>query len=384
VGTIGSGSNIADVWGASIALSAGETVYTGLTNVTRTFENTFSIDAVFQRYATVSTTIEVYAAVQIASAIVNQQFGTQVEGEGTVTFIIQIGYPYQLTLNNPGGPIDTVNTTQPISATTLTSVSETPATASGTYTTQTFLLTITPGSSTCVLNGIYAAAVGRFSIQCTQAAVNNGQCPQILNPAVGINLSITSSSFCGQVIANVSAVLSINSYADSSFTTPTPNFLVQPNGNAYFLVGVLSSPEVAVTGLIVSQVQIYSTHLGGTQTLYTNGQLTSTGASFSFEIVASTGVTTAFSIGMVSAFNVPRNTLDNVAVTAVIEVEYQSVNKKRMALASLQFESGTSSTPSYVSTSLLLTGSSSSFAPSVHSYIVTFIALLVVCVGFLV
>jgi len=381
VGTVGIGDSIADVWGATVSLSAQETISTGRSNVSRTFENTFNIDVDFQRYATVSTSIDVFSAVQITSAIINEQFGTQVEGEGTITFITQIGYPYQLLLNNAGGPMDTVETTYPMSATTLTtSGTANPATTSGTYTTQTFLLSITPGSGTCILNGIYATTSGRFTIQCTQAAVNNGQCPQITNSGAGISLNISSSSFCGQVLANVSAVLSINSYADSGFTTPTTNFLVQPSGVAYFEVAVQSSPEVAVTGLTVSRVQIYSVHLGGTQTLYTNG-LTTTGQTFSFSLISSPGITTAFSFGVVSAFNVPRDTLDSVAVTALIEVEYQSVNKKRTILVHLQYDSSTTSTPSHVTTSLQLTGSDSSVAPpSLHSsLVVTAIAMLVSC-----
>jgi len=385
VGTVGIGDSIADVWGATVSLSAQETISTGRSSVNRTFENTFNIDVDFQRYATVSTSIDVFSAVQITSAIINEQFGTQVAGEGTITFITQIGYPYQLLLNNPGGPMDTVTTPNPVGATSLTSVSTNPATASGTYTTQTFLLSITPGSSSCTLNGIYTAAVGRFTIQCTQAAVNNGQCPQITNNGAGITLNISSSSFCGQVLANVSAVLSVNSFANSAFTTPTSNFLIQPNGIAYFQVAVQSSPEVTVTGLIVSRVQIFSAHLGGTQTLYSNG-LTSAGQTFSFSLDSSPGITTAFSFGVVSAFNVPRDTLDSVAVSALIQVEYQSVNKKRTVLVSSQYAPTTTSTPSHVTTTLQLTGSTtSSFAPpSMHSsLVVTTIAMLVACVGFI-
>jgi len=330
----------------------------------------------------VSTSITVDAAVDVTSAIINEQFGTITPGEGTITFIMQIGYPFELVLNNPGQPITSSSL---ISSTSLTSVSTNPATGSGTYTTQTFLLTITPSPNTCTLNGIYTAAVGTFTIQCLPGAVSNTQCPQIYNPQVGITFNVSSSSFCAQVLVNVSATLSVNSFADSGFTIPTTNFLIQPNGNAYFLVTVASSPEVAVTGLVVSRVQIYSNILGSTITLYNTAVLPS-GTTFDFAVIPNppvSGVAAAFSFGVVSAFDVPRDTLDNVVVTALIEVEYQSVNKKRgemgkrMILVPLQYESSTESTSSHVTTSLSLSGpTSKSFAPSLHlSFVVTAIGL---------
>jgi len=328
----------------------------------------------------VSTDITVYAAVDVTSAIIDQQYGTVIPGEGTVTFLMQIGYPFQLVLNDPGQPIDSVSSDYPISSTNLTSVSIEPATGPGDFTTQTFLLAITPAPNTCVLNGIYTAAVGRFTIQCLPSAESNNQCPQALDPQVGISLGISSSSFCAQVIANVSTTLSLESFADSEFTVPTTNFLIQPNGNAYFLVTVESSPEVTVNGLTVSRVQIYSVYLGSTVTLYNNAILPA-GETFDFSVISNppvSGVATAFSFGVVSAFDVPRDNLGDVVVTALIELSYESVNKKRMIQVPLQFSSPISTTPSHVSTSFSVFAPIGSFAPSLNlSFVVTVIGLVV-------
>jgi len=273
-----------------------------------------------------------------------------------------------------------------MNATSLTAVSSTPATTSGTYTTQTFLLSITPGSSACTIDGIYTAAQGRFSIQCVQAAVTNNQCPQILNSGAGITLNISSSSFCGQVVSDVAAVLSINSYTDATFATQTSNFLVQPSGVAYFQVAVQSSPEVTVTGLAVSRVQITANHLASgsptTLTLYQNG-ITVAGSTFLFSTLPSSGVTTAFSFGMVPAFNIPRDTMDSVVVSGLIQIQYQSVNKKRTVLVRLQSDSGLS-TSGHVQSNFQLEGSSSSFAPpSLRSSVLVITAMLVAFGGFL-
>jgi len=384
VGTGGIGSATYAIWAATVVLNAQETVYTGRTNVTQTFSNTYNIDVTFANYATVSTNINVAAAVLVTAAIVNQQYNTQIQGEGTVTFVSQVGYPYQLDLTSPNTPIDIFPSS--IETTDLTSVTSVPAVASGSFTMQTFLLAITPGPNTCTLNGIYIAAVGRFTLQCTQAAITNGQCPEILNPDVGITLNISSSSFCGQVLANVSAVLSINSYNDAAFTEPASSFLVQPKGEVYFQVTVVSSPQVTVTALAVSSVQISSAYIGA-QTLYQNG-ITTAGINFGFSLASSSGVTTAFSIELVSFFNVPLNIEAPVTFEVVVAITYESGAKKRfIEKRTVQYtlqgeQSSTASTPSHVVTAIQVTGSSS-FASSLHSsFVVTAMAVLVACVGF--
>jgi len=217
---------------------------------------------------------------------------------------------------------------------------------------------------------VYSTSNTRFQLQCTPAAVQNNQCPQILsaNSGVGISLAIASSSFCAQVVENVGVTLQMAPYSDSVFSHQNPSFLVQPNGFMYFLISVQSSPKVSVSSLTVDQVALNSPHLpnGGQIVLYdsinSNPALTSYGTTFQYDVSPFTlpsGVNAGFSIGSVQGWNVPQDTLDSATVTAQVTVNYQGLGKKRVILQSSQATQGTAST------TLTLTGhSSSSTLPS--------------------
>jgi len=192
----------------------------------------------------------------------------------------------------------------------------------------------------CTLTGQYATTNTRFSIVCTPNAVTNKQCPQLTNNGAGITLTVASSSFCAHVVDNVGVTLSMNSYSDSAFQNPNPTFVVQPNGNMFFLVSVQSSPKVSVTGLTVDQVVITSPHLAnnGQLVLYdsinSNPATTPAGTTFqydqaSFTLPASGGPYAGFSIGEVPSWNVVQDTLDAATVQAQITVSYQGGGKKR-------------------------------------------------------
>ena len=146
----------------------------------------------FEKYATVSTNINVFAAVVIDSAITSQQFGTEVAGSGTIVFVTEVGYPFQLTLQNAGNPIDIAP--NGMASTSLSVVDSSPATQTGGVTSQHWKIVVTPAAGTCVLDGIYSTASNRFQLGCTAAAIANGECPTLSNtgmcseysPSVGI------------------------------------------------------------------------------------------------------------------------------------------------------------------------------------------------------
>jgi hypothetical protein len=337
-------SGSSDVWTGFVSLSAVETVSAGRSLVNRTFENTFQLTLSFQKYASVSSSIYVAAAVNVTAAVISEEYGTVSAGKGTLQFVLQVGYPYMLSLQNEGGPMDSVIGATP-AATALTTVSNSPATASGTYSTGTFQLTITPSASMCQLNGQYLASNTRFQLQCTPNAIKKGQCPKLNNAGAGITLTVVSSSFCAQVVENVGVTLSMNSYSDSNFQTANPSFVIQPNGFMYFLVSVQSSPKVSVTSLTIDQVTINSPHLPNSgvvlyDSINSNPALTSSGITFQYNVnsftLPSGGVYAGFSIGEVSAWNVLQDTLDSATVSAQITVGYQGGQKRSLAQSSGQ------------------------------------------------
>jgi len=270
--------------------------------------------------------------VNVTSAITGQKFGTQTPGVGDVQFIMQIGYPYMLVLQNPGNAIDSVTGTagSSVPATALTTVSNSPATTSGTYSTGTFQLAITPTSQMCTLDGVYASSDSRFQIQCVPAAANN--CPSLSNTGAGITLTVSSSSFCGQVVENVGVTLAMNSYSDPNFSEQNSAFVIQNGGFMYFLLTVASSPQVSVVSLYVDQVTINSATLpNGELVLFdsinSNPPVTSSGITFQYDgssfNLPSNGVNAGFSIGEGPYWNVALDNQSPATVAAQVTVSYQ-------------------------------------------------------------
>jgi len=305
-------------------------------------------------------------------------------------FLAQIGYPYQLTLASPGNPIDSVTGTSGsgVPATALTTVSNTPATASGTYSTLTVQLTITPTSQMCTLNGVYATSNTRFQITCVPAAANN--CPSLLpsNTGVGITLTVSSSSFCGQVVENVGVTLEMNSYSDPNFSQENSAFAIQPNGYMYLEVTVASSPQVSVVSLYVDRVTINSASLPNGQlvlfdSINSNPPVTSAGTTFQYDgssFNLPSGVNAGFSIGVDSSWNVAQDNQSPATVSAQVTVSYQGGAKKRSLMNIQTSTSGSTQTNSETAITLNSSPSSdksqSSVVYSSCALVVLFLLLL--------
>jgi len=177
----------------------------------------------------------------------------------------------------------------------------------------------------------------------------------------------------------------MNSFSDNQFKNANPTFVVQQNGNMFFLISVQSSPQVTVSGLSVNQVTISSTHLpGGGVVLYDSinsspNPVTSNGVTFNYNAATFTlpsGVYAGFSVGEVSAWNVVQDTLDAVTVQAKVTISYQGGQKRHVEA---EFQTGSQTT--YGSTSSMIqlqhTAASSSIVAHVVGIVVVALMLFV-------
>jgi len=335
-GQVGSGDSISNIWSGQFELAATETVSTEgrNTSITRSVTQQFTIQVTFAKYATVSTSVDVFASVLVTATIVDQQFGTNVAGTGQIQFVTQVGYPFMLVLVNDGGSLaiapSNINTS-------LTAGSSSPANVTGGVSSQNWQFTVVPATGTCVLDGTYGTASNGYQLVCTPAAVSNNDCPQILDPNVSFSFGVTSSNYCGQVVADVGVTLLLTSYNDAAHQITSNNFLIQPNGVAYFGVTVLSSTQVLVSALQVSRVTLSSNGLGGALVLYNDG-LTTAGITFGY---AGTGPN--FSFNLTTDFNVIRDSSDEVSVVALVTIFYTGNNGQKRFIETLAPASQTSS-----------------------------------------
>jgi len=277
--------------------------------------------------------VDVFASVLVTATIVDQQFGTNVAGTGQIQFVTQVGYPFMLVLVNNGSLAiapSNINTS-------LTAGSSSPATVTGGVSSQNWQFTVVPATGTCVLDGTYGTASNGYQLVCTPAAVSNNDCPQILDPNVSFSFGVTSSNYCGQVVADVGVTLLLTSYNDAAHQITSNNFLIQPNGVAYFGVTVLSSTQVLVSALQVSRVTLSSNGLGGALVLYNDG-LTTAGIMFGY---AGTGPN--FSFNLTTDFNVMRDSSDEVSVVALVTIFYTGNNGQKRFIETLAPASQTSS-----------------------------------------
>jgi len=186
---------------------------------------------------------------------------------------------------------------------------------------------------------------------------------------VGITLTVSSSSFCGQVVENVGVTLALNSYSDPNFSKENSAFVIQKGGFMYFLVTVASSPLVSVASLYVDQVTINSATLPNGQlvlfdSINSNPPVTSAGTTFQYggsSFNLPSGVNAGFSIGEVSSWNIAEDDQNPATVAAQITVSYQGGAKKRSLLNIQTPSSGSTQTNS--GTAITLTTSTASSTP---------------------
>jgi len=165
---------------------------------------------------------------------------------------------------------------------------------------------------------MYDTGPQRFRLVCTQAAINNNDCPSPLeDPYVTFTFGITSSNFCGKLVADVGVVLKLQSYSDSKFRTPSTNFVLQNGGFAYFDVLLVSSPQVQVSMLEIVSITVSSNGLNGNDVLYNNG-LTLRGTQFGLSTFNNTG----FYFELTSEFNISLDSSEDVSVIVVVAIYY--------------------------------------------------------------
>ena len=125
-----------------------------------------------------------------------------------------------------------------------------------------------------------------------------------------MSLDITSSSFCGQLVADIGVVLEMQSYSSNSLDSAsrTNQFVLQPNATMYFGVSVLSSPKVSVSALDISWVTLSSNGLSLTLVLYYNG-LTTHGSTFGYVPIRVNSTNVGFGLSHFSDFYIPPGTV---------------------------------------------------------------------------
>jgi len=193
--------------------------------------------------------------------------------------------------------------------------------------------------------------------------------------------------FVGKWLKNVGVTLAMNSYSDPNFSEQNSAFVIQNAGFIYFLVAVESSPQVSVVSLYVDQVTINSATLANGQlvlfdSINSNPPVTSSGTTFqyggsSFNL-PSNGVYAGFSIGEVSAWNVPQDGQSPATVAAQVTVSYQGGAKKRSLMNIQTSTSGSTQTNS--ETPITLTNSTAPSLPfdkSQSSFVYSSCALVV-------
>jgi len=269
-------------------------------------------------FASASVTVSVLSTILVSTAVINQGYNTLPSNPdfGYFDFQTVVEYPFEMTLNSPS----TLDGVPPGMTATISSLTSTIATGTGTYSTQTWRVLINPGSN-CVLNGVYTLTNNHLKPAC----ISGASCAAPIDPT-SFTFGITSDNFCATTVANVDVEASLASYSNAGLTSTSNVFLISASNpaRAYFLASATSN-QVSVQGVTVVGVSVSCSTIG-TQVLY-NSALTSEGTTLGLNVTGP-----SFSFLVSTAFSVTQDQQTSCTITAQMQVAYVGGGRKRMEL----------------------------------------------------
>jgi hypothetical protein len=353
----------------SIFLNGSETFIDtrGITQ-TRALTYQFSLAVDFPSNISISSGITAFAPVLVDSFIVSQAYDV-LTGLGVVNFQTQVQYPWSILISTV--TVDNSNTASAVSD------GGNPGTIGltlGTLSDQNWILTITPASGVCVLDGTYTIAA---ALICT--LTNSSACPTLSAPSTfNFVLVITSENFCGQIGVDVplSGVLQV--FGNPGLSIRSTDFV---SGAVSYYQLIVTSPAATITDISIIQVTLTAltaviNDTTGTPTtslvLYDGTNWISTIAPTTLTAAGSDGGIQSFSFGLNGdLLLIPRDSAVDLSVTAQALVTFLGA-KKRTAMVAFGVST---QTKSYAATIKYSLSSSSLTSPSlVLSIVMTFIA----------
>jgi len=215
---------------------------------------------------------------------------------------------------------------------TISSLSSSVATGTGTYSIQTWRVLINPGTN-CVLNGIYTLINNHLEPSC----ISGSTCAAPIDPTY-FSFSILSDNFCATVVDNVDVEASLTSFSNAGLSASSTAFVISAShpSRAYFLASATSS-QVSVQSVTITGVSVSCSTIG-TQVLYNSG-LTTAGTTFGVHVNGS-----SFSFLASTSFSVAQDQQTSCTITANMQVAYVGGGRKRMVL---QTQSPTASSTAF-------------------------------------
>jgi hypothetical protein len=159
----------------------------------------------FPRFAKASANIDVFAAVLFDTAVTSVAYGLPEPDVGSILFKTFVGYPYQV---RPVEPMSFNRFPGQLDSATISLENSIPATAEGVATEQEWLAILTPGEGECSIDGTYIID-GAWVLECTQAAVDANDCPEINDDKPVVRIEIDFSEFCPVLTESVQATATL-------------------------------------------------------------------------------------------------------------------------------------------------------------------------------
>jgi hypothetical protein len=276
----------------------------------------FPIQVSFQTVVDVSTSLNIFAPVNLLAAVTLQTYDPAVS-QGNINILTSLQWPFYLQSVSLGNI--PVNLTAAASGSDVDCVNST-----GNACTQLYSITIDPHDA-CTLSGGYQL---NFVIGCRGDA---SQCPLDSNTnAAVVSASINSENFCNGIQIDIGLTGTLAVYQDSAFSTPKSNFL--HTQTAYFRASLSTDGSASIVSSTIEQVRISD----GTNTRFLLDQnITADGSSLSFALInGQPAANPAFSfVPNEQVMPVPVDQQLSYTVYATIRVGYAGGVQRRLIIA---------------------------------------------------
>lgn len=243
------------------------------TPVYRDTQHTFGVQLKFRTTVEVSTTLSIFAPVNLLAAITRQQFDPDT-GLGTIEFTTSLQWPFELT--NPRMNDQPVNLSISVGSAQLNC-----GAATGNVCNQKYALTIVPGPEICTLSGPYTLT---FDIVCRGSPAD---CPLDASVTANVTGFVFSENFCAGLDIDIGLIGSMEAYADSDMSVPKTSFL--PGQAVFFKISLSTDGTGEITDSKITDMKVDN----GNQTTFLReaGQPTAAGLSVGAIEVLPTSVT---------------------------------------------------------------------------------------------
>ena len=282
--------------------------------IQRDIKRVIPLKVKFQTKVTVSTSVKVFAPVNLFAAVTRQEYIEGPPKAGAFEFITSLQYPFQLDTSGNLGVSESPSGLVP----TLKDISDQQQCLPNQPCTQKFAMGLGV-TSACSFTGTYKM---KFVLKCHPSITNAADCPLDANRAVEIDISANSENFCSVVSVDIKLTGTLRAYQDEAHTIRKNAYLL---GQTSFFKAEVSSPQATLKESKIVRVQWTQGNL--TKVLFDKSAITAEGTTEKFVLGLFSSNSAAFKFALDKAYmNIAVDSNDDFKVSAEVEVKYQSID----------------------------------------------------------